>query len=248
MGAFAAAAGCGSAWRWSLFGVWVLAALSPTAYSPAARGATIDVDVFNHSFTPGVVVINVGDTVVWTFRDAHAHNAVAFSGEFDSGVPKQIGTFTHTFTTPGSFPYICQVHRFMTGTVNVSEPAPTQPDLRISATSVNPGTVKTGSSYRIDATVINSGVATSRGTTLTYRLSTVSTISTAGPPADKPSHRCPNQYSRGGAFRGCHEARIEPIDDGPTHQATRPRDKESGVSRTTVPSLHWAPVRLTART
>ena len=30
------------------------------------------------------------------------------------------GTFTHTFTAGGDFPYICSVHPFMTGSVNVS--------------------------------------------------------------------------------------------------------------------------------
>ena len=39
---------------------------------------------------------------------------------FNSGVPQGHGTFQHTFTQPGSYPYICQIHPQMRGTVIVT--------------------------------------------------------------------------------------------------------------------------------
>jgi plastocyanin len=84
-------------------------------------------------FTPDSVTIQVGDTVQWTWA-AGGHSATAGtpgapSGFFDSGILSQGATFSHTFNTPGSFPYFCTPHGGccqMVGTITVSSsPSPT---------------------------------------------------------------------------------------------------------------------------
>ena len=86
----------------------------------AARAATVEVEAVNFGFTPNVVNINVGDTVIWTGLSLGGHNVVG--NGFRSGTPGNVATFSHTFNSPGSFNYICEPHAGlgMTGVVNVS--------------------------------------------------------------------------------------------------------------------------------
>jgi plastocyanin len=79
-----------------------------------------------HSFSPKTVKIKKGDTVKWIwgsdFHTVTSGPADRPDGLFDSGGPAPSGTvFTHTFTTTGTFPYVCVPHadHGMTGTVTV---------------------------------------------------------------------------------------------------------------------------------
>jgi plastocyanin len=40
--------------------------------------------------------------------------------EFSSGNISSGGTFSHTFTTAGSYPYTCTIHPSMVGTITVN--------------------------------------------------------------------------------------------------------------------------------
>ena len=73
------------------------------------------------AYKPETVSVQVGDTVVWRFRDKGInHNVVADDGSFRSEV-KDAGTFEHTFDRPGTFGYKCTLHvATMTATVEVS--------------------------------------------------------------------------------------------------------------------------------
>ena len=123
---FSVAIGYSSACRGMLLGVWVLAVLSVTTWSPAAHGATINVDVKDNFFSPSVVNIKVGDTVVWTWRGSGFHNVVG--GTFSSGSTKNSGSFSRTFNSVGSFGYVCTPHApSMSGTVVVSAADTTAP-------------------------------------------------------------------------------------------------------------------------
>jgi plastocyanin len=64
------------------------------------------------------VVIGVNNTVVWTNHDSTNHTVVAVDNSYsDTLVPG--GTFTHTFTSPGTYRYHCTIHTFMVGSVTV---------------------------------------------------------------------------------------------------------------------------------
>jgi len=96
------------------------------AGSPSTTATTLgpnDVLVANFSFTPSTLTVKVGTTVTWEFDQASApHNVVSTSNPplFNSGTPKGTGSFSFTFTTPGSYPYLCQIHPYMQGTIVVT--------------------------------------------------------------------------------------------------------------------------------
>jgi plastocyanin len=82
------------------------------------------------AFSPNPVNAKVGDTVTWTNKDTTPHTVVSGTnakpdGKFNSSpgfknliAPGQ--TFSHKFTEAGKYPYFCQLHPNMVGTVSVS--------------------------------------------------------------------------------------------------------------------------------
>ena len=91
--------------------------------SAAAPLGPDDVLVANFSFSPQTLTVKAGTTVTWRFdQPSSPHNVVSLTTPtvFNSGTPKGTGTFSFTFTTPGTYPYLCQVHPSMTGTIVVT--------------------------------------------------------------------------------------------------------------------------------
>lgn len=64
------------------------------------------------------VVIGSNNTVTWVNNDNAVHT-VTDSGVFDSGLIQPGQSWTHTFTTPGTYLYRCTIHPWMTGTIVV---------------------------------------------------------------------------------------------------------------------------------
>jgi plastocyanin len=87
--------------------------------------ATASVSLQASSFNPSTVTITPGGTVTWTNAGPVAHtitpNNAGQTGAWPSRtVPAQQGaTFSHTFSSAGTFNYFCAVHAGMTGTVRV---------------------------------------------------------------------------------------------------------------------------------
>ena len=65
------------------------------------------------------VVIGINNTVIWTNNDNEPHTVTATDGSFDSGNMNPGAEFVHTFTSPGSYTYICTYHPWMRGYVTV---------------------------------------------------------------------------------------------------------------------------------
>src|SRR5688572_22469111 len=67
-------------------------------------------------FSPSTVTVAPGEAVIWNFNESHTSTSDATTGPevWDSGVLSS-GTFSHTFNTPGSYPYYCQLHSFPGG-------------------------------------------------------------------------------------------------------------------------------------
>lgn len=97
------------------------ASASPVA-SPvgAAAGNMVEVAIVDFAFDPAQIEIAAGTTVSWTNEDSVPHTATADDGSFNTGVLQQGNSATHTFDTPGTFPYICAFHPSMKGTVIVT--------------------------------------------------------------------------------------------------------------------------------
>jgi len=116
----------------ALLGLGTLLALAPAP--GVARAATANVSVEDNAFAPVNITVNVGDTVEWTWAGANPHSVTADDGSFDSNPPpanfQTSGSFSHTFTAPGTYRYYCRVHGApngvgMSGTITVQAPAPT---------------------------------------------------------------------------------------------------------------------------
>ena len=94
--------------------------------TPGATSKTDD------AFSPNPVNIKVGDTVTWTNTDSPPHTVTSGTGPSDPNVGQEFNSspdfsplllsqsqFSHTFTEAGEFPYFCQLHPNMVGTVSV---------------------------------------------------------------------------------------------------------------------------------
>jgi hypothetical protein len=73
-------------------------------------------------FSPAHVTIAPGDSVTWRNGDFANHD-VRGPG-FASPPLGRFAVFTQRFDTPGTYAYVCSLHPFMTGTVNVTEKPP----------------------------------------------------------------------------------------------------------------------------
>ena len=155
----------------------------------AVRGATVDVTVGpGLSFTPASVTIAIGDTVRWDWAGAlHSSTSDNTTGAevWNSGL-KSTGTFSHTFSTAGDWPYYCTLHSSpggtaMNGVVHVTA-APT-------LTSVNPtaGPSTGGTLVTLTGTNFISGcTAVFGGTPATTNTVVDATTMTATTPAHAP--------------------------------------------------------------
>jgi plastocyanin len=65
------------------------------------------------------VVIGVNNTVTWVSRSLSYDTVTGVNGTFDSGSIAPGQTFSHTFTSPGTFSYLCVYHPWMAGSVRV---------------------------------------------------------------------------------------------------------------------------------
>jgi plastocyanin len=67
------------------------------------------------------VVIGVNNTVTWTNDDTVAHTVTSVSGNgtVSSGNLVPGGTYTFTFSSPGTYDYYCEYHSWMSATVIV---------------------------------------------------------------------------------------------------------------------------------
>lgn len=90
-----------------------------TAISVAPVGDNA-VNIANMAFTPPTLTVKVGQTVTWVNHDEEPHTVAAGDGSFHSPGMDANGTFTFTFTKPGTYDYVCSIHPFMHGTVTVT--------------------------------------------------------------------------------------------------------------------------------
>jgi len=99
----------------SLAFVLMLAAGEPMA------GKRQGVSIEDMKYSPATLRIAKGDTVVWTNNDDRDHTVVADDGAFDSGTIARGESFKHKFDRSGKYPYACELHPRMKGSIVVGE-------------------------------------------------------------------------------------------------------------------------------
>ncbi|MBH0777526.1 cupredoxin domain-containing protein [Nocardia bovistercoris] len=95
-------------------------AANPTSAGPR-ESAAVTVRVDDMKFSPAEVTVQVGDTVTWKFSDRFPHS-VQGMGDKAMGINSPIyntGEWSYTFTSAGSYRYLCSLHPEMRGTVTV---------------------------------------------------------------------------------------------------------------------------------
>lgn len=114
--------GCGSDTKKSEPTPSTTASTSATAATTGAHSAsTVTVTVDDMKFSPSALTVKAGDTVTWKFEDKVPHSVQGI-GDTAMGINSPIfnkGEWSHTFTVPGTYRYLCPLHPDMKGTVTV---------------------------------------------------------------------------------------------------------------------------------
>jgi plastocyanin len=121
----------------------------------ARKASSTSVTVQDFSFTPSSVTINVGDTVTWHNSGQAPHNASADDGSFRTPDLNNGQSASHTFSSAGTFSYICTIHPNMHGTVRV-----------LSASGSGGGGASSSSSGTSESSAVASPDAAGTSTTL----------------------------------------------------------------------------------
>jgi plastocyanin len=90
-----------------------------TAATTTAATATNAATIRGFSFQPDVLKAKVGVKVTWTNDDTVAHTVTADTNSFASDHLQPGGSFSFTFTRPGTYTYHCSIHPSMHGSVVV---------------------------------------------------------------------------------------------------------------------------------
>ncbi len=101
-----ALAGCGSG--------------TPATAATSASSTPGAVTIKNFAFAPTPVTVRRGTVVTWANQDASVHTATAVDRSFDTGNIAAGQSTSHTFDTPGTFAYRCNIHQYMTGSIVVT--------------------------------------------------------------------------------------------------------------------------------
>jgi plastocyanin len=101
-------------------------------FQPRPRSAaTAHVSIVDFGYSPATITVTVGTTVTWSNTGSVIHSVTSDTGAFDSSPSCPTGacidpggSFSHVFSTAGTFTYHCRVHSNMHGTVIVKAAAP----------------------------------------------------------------------------------------------------------------------------
>ncbi|MDQ3991205.1 MAG: hypothetical protein M3245_02690 [Actinomycetota bacterium] len=110
-----------------------------------AGAATKTVQVRDNEFGPATTTVRVGDTVEWTWTGSNPHSVKQTNDVFPkSPITSKPYTYTRVFSS-GNFPFVCEVHAGMTGTIRVPATISAAPSglpftVRWATTSTNTGT------------------------------------------------------------------------------------------------------------
>lgn len=77
------------------------------------------VQVNGNAFSPNLVNLARGGTVVWLWADTTSLHDVTFNDPLLSSATKNSGSHSVTFQSAGTFNYACTVHPGMTGSIVV---------------------------------------------------------------------------------------------------------------------------------
>jgi len=105
--------------KWVLGALLLLGVLNVSIPGQPQTSKAVNIQGFD--FQPQTLNVEVGTTVVWTNKDDAAHTVTSKGDVFDSGNLGNNESFEFTFNEPGTFDYLCRIHRSMTGRINATQ-------------------------------------------------------------------------------------------------------------------------------
>jgi plastocyanin len=93
-------------------------AKATTNGSGTSSGSTITIHGF--MFNPPTLSVKAGTTITVKNTDDTAHTVTALDGSFDTKPINPGTTATFTVSKAGTFHYHCNIHNYMTGTIQVT--------------------------------------------------------------------------------------------------------------------------------
>ena len=96
-----------------------VAATGALALAGPAAASTTQVSMPGKFFDPGRFQLVAGDQVQFVNADLVTHDVRVPLGPFDSGPMRRGARWDQTFESAGSYPFLCTLHPFMSGTAEV---------------------------------------------------------------------------------------------------------------------------------
>src|SRR5690348_14190599 len=78
-----------------------------------AQASSAGVTIVDFAFQPSYITVPAGTTVTWYNAGAAPHTVTSSDGFFDSGTIGSGGSFSVTFSSPGTYNYACAIHPMM---------------------------------------------------------------------------------------------------------------------------------------
>jgi plastocyanin len=100
-------------------GLLLLGAGPNAAQKPPRKPVTHTVTIDSTKFSPEVLAVRAGDTVVWVNKDLIPHTATSKAGGFDSLVIATGKSWEYKTSKKGDFPYVCTFHPTMKARLRV---------------------------------------------------------------------------------------------------------------------------------
>ena len=88
-----------------------------SASSDGGAAAPNRVSIENFRYSPDPIVVKAGSTLTVTNHDGTAHTLTADDKSFDTGDLDGGAKGTVTIAGPGTYAYHCDIHNYMTGTI-----------------------------------------------------------------------------------------------------------------------------------
>ncbi len=95
---------------------------APPAMAETTRGgetAASAIAIKDFKFVPETLKAKVGEKIKVTNNDSATHTVTAKDKSFDTGNLDEGGEKTITVAKAGTFEYVCDIHDYMTGTIEV---------------------------------------------------------------------------------------------------------------------------------
>ena len=92
---------------------------SSSAAAPTKGGSGTAISIKNFQYSPNPIMVKAGAKVTVTNDDGTVHTLTADDGSFDTGDLDGGASGTITITKAGKYTYFCDIHNYMTGTIEV---------------------------------------------------------------------------------------------------------------------------------